>query len=76
VSAQREPEVREIVARGWTVERHAVIDEVQLKNGVLRFRVRVADSGREPFLTRWFNDPRPAEDFLARLVNEGSAASA
>ena len=50
----------------WKVERHASIDEV-LVNGEIRFHVKVWDEGREPFLTRWFNEEDRAASFVDKL---------
>jgi hypothetical protein len=61
-----------IVTRAWRVSRHAAIDEVALPNGSLRFRVRIWDGQREPFVKRWFNDSEPAEDFLRRVIRENT----
>lgn len=52
----------------WKIERHGQLDEVEMANGSLRFRVTVWDAGREPFIVQWFNDPVPAADFLERLL--------
>jgi hypothetical protein len=51
----------------WQVTRIASLDEVQMDNGGIRYRVQVADLGRRPFLSRWFNDIVPASDFLEKL---------
>jgi hypothetical protein len=43
------------------------MEEVQLDNGAVRFRVSINDEGRPPFLTRWFNDLVPAADFIEKV---------
>lgn len=59
-------EVKRIfLQREWMVERTGVIEEVELDNGAIRYRVAVRDVGRDrPFVVKWFNDPTPAADFL------------
>ncbi len=49
------------------VERTARIEEEVLSNGSIRFRVQVSDEGRRPFISRWFNDPVPASDFVEKM---------
>jgi len=51
----------------WLVERVATLDEVELDNGAIRYHVQVSDEGRKPFLTRWFNDPSRAADFIEKV---------
>lgn len=51
----------------WTVQRFGHVKEVQLDNGAIRYHVEIWDEDRKPFLSRWFNDPVPAEDFLDRV---------
>lgn len=53
----------------WPVQRFGAIKEVKLNNGAIRFHVEIWDQDRKPFLTRWFNDPVPAEDFLEQVKN-------
>lgn len=59
--------VRVIREENWSVGRTAVMEEVQLDNGAVRFRVSINDEGRPPFLTRWFNDLVPAADFIEKV---------
>lgn len=62
--------VREELQRiTWPVQRTAVLDEVEMPNGKIRFRVRVSDEGRLPFTSRWFNDPGPASDFIDHMID-------
>lgn len=51
----------------WTVQRHGTVTEVQLDNGAIRYHVEIWDENRKPFLSRWFNDPVPAADFLEKV---------
>jgi len=61
-------EVRELLKEErWLVERTARLEEVELDNGGIRFRVHVSDEGRPPFISRWFNDPVPAADFIEKM---------
>ena len=57
----------------WNVVRTGRLEEVALPGGSLRFRVKVWDAGRDAFITQWFNDPTPAQEFLRRLQTEGEA---
>ncbi len=59
----------------WSVRRTADLDAIERANGRVVWRVLVSDSGREPFLRRWFNDPSSARDFIARLESDGRSAS-
>lgn len=52
----------------WKIQRFGHLDEVEMSNGSMRFRVTVWDEGRDPFIVQWFNDPTPAADFLERLT--------
>lgn len=58
-----------IRSENWLTLRHAEIREV-VHGSNIRFRVQIWDEGREPFITQWFNDPRPAQDFLDRVKDE------
>lgn len=51
----------------WLVERTASIHEVEMDNGAIKFRVQVRDGNRAPFISRWFNDPVPAADFVEKM---------
>jgi len=51
----------------WLVRRTAILEEVEMDNGAVRFRVHVSDENRPPFISRWFNDPVPASDFIERM---------
>ena len=51
----------------WSVARTAVLEEVVLSNGAIRFHVQIMDEGRPPFISRWFNDPVPASDFIEKV---------
>lgn len=51
----------------WSVARTAVLEEIQQENGAIRFRVQIMDEGRPPFISRWFNDPVPASDFIEKV---------
>lgn len=51
----------------WQVTRIGVLEEVELDNGGIRFRVQIRDENRLPFMSKWFNDPVPASDFLERF---------
>jgi len=62
-------DVRNILSKSWSVKRTAVLDEVTVGNRELRFRVQVSDEGRRPFMSRWFNDPSPAHDFIERIIS-------
>ena len=62
-----------IQEKSWTVQRTAILEEMELSNGGIRFRVSVADEGRKPFLVRWFNDISPASDFIDHLAEGGVA---
>ena len=59
--------VRLMKEETWVVARTATLEEVQLSNGQVRFRVQIADEGRPPFISRWFNDPVPAADFIEKV---------
>lgn len=59
---------RIVKAEKWWVQRIATVTEVELTNGQIRFNVLLQDVGRKPFVSRWFNDPSPAYDFLESLV--------
>ena len=62
------PEIRDLFKEEkWMVERTARIDELVMDNGTIRFRVQISDEGRPPFISRWFNDPVPASDFVERM---------
>jgi len=63
--------ISQIKKEEWDVRRIAVLDEVVQVNGQIRFRVQVNDAGRTPFLSKWFNDPVPAMDFIERMKSEG-----
>lgn len=68
-----EPKVTMLEEHGWYVRRHAIMDEVEEEtaDGVrIRFRVKIWDDGRDPFITQWFNDPTPARDFMDRVKYE------
>lgn len=56
-----------LVQFSWPVQRFGHVKEVVLDNGSIRYHVEVWDEGRKPFLSRWFNDPVPATDFLERV---------
>jgi hypothetical protein len=64
------PETRDrerIKTSRWQVRREASIDKVTFfKEGrqVTTYHVQVRDETRKPFLTRWFNDPASADDFV------------
>jgi len=61
-------EVKALLSKAtWTVERTALLEEVILDNEAVRFRVQVSDEGRRPFISRWFNDPVPAADFIDKI---------
>ena len=69
--AQRE----QIMTRTWMVERTGWVDEVEMEVGepgnrhnVIRYNALVADGGRRPFISRWFNDPVPASDFVESIM--------
>lgn len=64
-------EVRPMRRAQWLVRRHARVDEVVRIDGKIRYRVSVWDEGRQPFLTQWFNDPVPANDFVENLEAQG-----
>jgi hypothetical protein len=53
----------------WLVKRHGDVKEVSLGDN-LRYRTRIWDEGRDPFVTKWFNDPKPAMDLLDNIKNE------
>jgi len=53
----------------WAVEREARLEEVRKPGRNIRYRVVLADVGRKPFLTKWFNDLSPASDFIDRVKN-------
>jgi hypothetical protein len=55
--------------RQWNVLRVGRLDEVVV-DGAIRFRVKIWDAGRDAFITQWFNDLAPAEDFLSRVEEE------
>ena len=59
--------VRVLKEETWSVARTAIMEEVELDNGAVRFRVQIADEGRPPFISRWFNDPVPAADFIEKV---------
>lgn len=54
----------------WRVMRTADLVAVERARGRHVWRVLVSDSGREPFLSRWFNDSTSARDFIARLQSD------
>lgn len=54
----------------WLVKRHGWVDEVHMDNGGITYNVQIADEGRRPFITKWFNDPVPASDFLEGFLAE------
>ena len=60
--------------RTWSVLRTADLESIERASGRHVWRVSVADSGREPFLNRWFNDPVAALDFIARLESDARSA--
>lgn len=65
---------REVVDRKkWYVLREGTIEAVTFVSGTVRFRVKIGDAGREPFISQWFNDLTPAEDFLERVKEENEA---
>lgn len=70
---RKEPKVELREQKDWFVRRHAVLDEVEEEtvDGIrIRFRVKIWDDGRDPFITQWFNDSTPAEDFMDRVKME------
>lgn len=64
-----------ILETSWNVKRFGRIDEVDVGNGNIRFRVKIWDAGRNAFLTQWFNDIAPASDFLEGIKEENLEAS-
>lgn len=68
-----EPRIGGVVASSkWYVERHGEIREVE-QGDKIRFRVQIWDSGREPFVTQWFNDITPARGFLEKLQEDNES---
>lgn len=57
----------------WVVKRHAIIDEVFMSDGSIRYQVKIWDEGREtaPFVKQWFSDEAPATGFLNRVKGTG-----
>lgn len=53
----------------WAVPRTGTLEVVHLDNGAIRWNVRISDGGRKPFISRWFNDPVPASDFLEKFIS-------
>ena len=51
----------------WVVARTAILTEVQMEGGAIRFHVSINDEGRPPFISRWFNDPVPAAGFIEKV---------
>jgi hypothetical protein len=68
------PVGRLLVESDWNVRRFGSVDELAVK-GEVRYRVRIWDAGRTPFLVKWFNDPAPAADFLERVEDENTRES-
>ncbi len=68
----RAKEPKTIISASWLVKRKGIIEEMPdpANSTIIKWRVRVWDEGREPFITQWFNDPTPAEDFLERVIEE------
>jgi hypothetical protein len=63
----------EVNGYDWYVLRRGKLNAVTFRDGAVRFRVQIEDVGREPFITQWFNDLTPAEDFLDRVKTENEA---
>ena len=57
----------------WKVLREGKVDQVEFENGRIQFRVKVWDAGRDSFITQWFNDILPAEDFMDRVIAENES---
>lgn len=51
----------------WMVARTGMIQEYHFWNGEIKWRVTVWDEGRKPFISKWFNSPSSAADFLEKV---------
>jgi hypothetical protein len=58
--------------RTWKVIRYGSVDEVQMKDGSIRYHVQVQDAGRPPFMTQWFNEESRANDFLDKVLKNAN----
>ena len=69
-----EEDSRETLNReAWKVERYALLDEVLMVDGSVRYHVQIQDAGRPPFLTRWFNEEDRAQSFIDKVKTNGAA---
>lgn len=57
----------------WKVVREGRVDQVEFLTGRTQFRVKIWDAGRDSFITQWFNDIVPANDFLDRVMAENES---
>lgn len=61
----------EFFSKHQIVVRFYQVDEVTKPDGKIVYHVQVWDEGRKPFLSKWWNDPTPAMDFVESLMNGG-----
>lgn len=60
-----------LISKKWKVPRTGIIDEIERKDGTIRFNVRVQDSGRvDPFIDQWFSRREAAKNFLETIIDE------
>jgi hypothetical protein len=63
-------EERSIEREEWQVKRIGHLSEVVMGDGSVKWRVRLQDHGRTPFVDKYFDRPDRAKDFFDRLKQE------